>query len=274
MDSVKGATKLKRILFILILAAGILAGCSSSFIFGKDEAEPRVPIAFSEYRVPPNFVPQALIITALGDSLSQGVGDTENLGGYTGRLAEEISDWPGVRGTIVENTAKRGRRSDQLLAMFPKGVLTGPITEADYVTMTIGGNDIMKIVKRDLFSLNIEAFKDELVLYENRYRTIFKSIRAINPSVPIIAIGIYNPFSLITDEVAEFEEIITNYNEAMKEITEEDPLACFVPVEDLFVGNDNLVYHTDFFHPNSKGYELMTERIVERMGECGLSYQE
>lgn len=274
MNDFKGETNLKRILFILIFAAGISAGCSSSFIFGNDEAKPRVPIAFSEYHVPPNFVPQALIITALGDSLSQGVGDTENLGGYTGRLAMEISDWPGVRGTLVENTAKRGRRSDQLLAMFSKGELTGPIAEADYVTMTIGGNDVMRIVKRDLFSLNIEAFKDELVLYENRYQTIFQSIRSINPSVPIIAIGIYNPFSLITDEVEEFDEIIANYNEAMEDITEEDPLACFVPVSDLFIGNDNLVYHTDFFHPNSKGYELMTDRILERMGECGFSFQE
>lgn len=265
---------MKRILFIVMLTMGILAGCSSSFIFGNDEAEPRVPTAFTDYRVPPNFVPQALIITALGDSLSQGVGDAENLGGYTGRLATEITDWPGVRGTLVENTAKRGRRSDQLLAMFQNGQLTGPVSEADYVTMTIGGNDVMKIVKRDLFSLNVEAFKDELVFYENRYRNIFMSIRAINPSVPIIAIGIYNPFSLITDEVEEFDEIISNYNSAMEEVVEEDPLACFVPVNDLFIGNDNLVYHTDFFHPNSKGYELMTERILERMEECGFSYQE
>lgn len=265
---------MKRILFIVMLTAGILAGCSSSFIFGNDEAEPRVPIAFTDYRVPPNFVPQALIITALGDSLSQGVGDAENLGGYTGRLAAEITDWPGVRGAMVENTAKRGRRSDQLLAMFQNGQLTGPISEADYVTMTIGGNDVMKIVKRDLFSLNIEAFEDELIFYENRYRNIFMSIRAINPSVPIIAIGIYNPFSLITDEVEEFDEIISDYNNEMREIVEEDPLACFVPVNDLFIGNDNLVYHTDFFHPNSKGYELMTERILERMEECGFSYQE
>ncbi|ETP70043.1 GDSL-like lipase/acylhydrolase [Planococcus glaciei] len=265
---------MKRILFIVVLALFVLAGCSSTFIFGNDEAEPRIPVAFTEYRVPPNFVPQALIITALGDSLSQGVGDTENKGGYVGRLASEISDWPGVRGAIVENTAKRGRRSDQLLAMFQKGQLTGPLTEADYVVMTIGGNDIMRIVKRDLFSLNIDAFAEELEVYETRYENIYASIRSINPTVPIIAIGVYNPFSLITDEVEEFDQIISDYNESMREITEADPQACYVPVSDLFVGNDNLVYHTDFFHPNSKGYDLMTDRILERMKECGLSFQE
>lgn len=265
---------MKRILFILMLAMIFLAGCSSSFIFGKEEAEPRVPSAFSKYTVPPNFIPQALLVTALGDSLSQGVGDDLNAGGYVGRLALEMREWPGVRGTVVENTAKRGRRSDQLLALFQKGELTGPVAEADYVVMTIGGNDIMRIVKRDLFSLNVEAFEDELVLYENRFQTIFSNIRAINPNVPVVVIGVYNPFSLITRDVQEFDEIIAAYNESMEMVAEEDPQACFVPVNDLFIGNDNLVYHTDFFHPNSKGYDLMTARILERMEECGFSFQE
>ncbi|TWT25709.1 GDSL-type esterase/lipase family protein [Planomicrobium sp. CPCC 101110] len=265
---------MKRILFILIAVMVFLAGCNSPFIFGNEEAEPRIPSAFSAYTVPPNFVPQALLVTAIGDSLSQGVGDEKNIGGYVGRLTQEMREWPGVQGAVVENTAKRGRRSDQLLAMFQQGELTGPVAQADYVVMTIGGNDVMRIVKRDLFSLTVEAFKDELILYENRYRTIFSSIRSINPTVPVIVLGIYNPFSLITRDVKEFEEIIAEYNSSMQEVAETDPQACFVPVNDLFMGNDNLVYHTDFFHPNSKGYDLMAERIFERMEECGFSFQE
>ncbi|MFD1033028.1 GDSL-type esterase/lipase family protein [Metaplanococcus flavidus] len=265
---------MKRILYIVVLTTVVLAGCSSSFIFGNDEAVPRQQTAFAGYQVPPNFIPQALIITALGDSLSQGVGDEENRGGYVGRLTSEMRDWPGVRGAAIENTAKRGRRSDQLLSMFQKGELTGPVTEADYILMTIGGNDIMRIVKRDLFNLNLDAFSEELLLYENRYENIYSTIRSMNPNAPLIMVGVYNPFSLITDEIQEFDEIMAAYNGAMEETLAEDPQACFVPVMDLFEGNDNLVYHTDFFHPNGKGYELMTERILERMGECGLTFED
>jgi lysophospholipase L1-like esterase len=264
---------LKRILLMSVLAMVLVAGCNS-FSFSNEEAEPRKPSVFTDYTVPPNFVPQALLVTALGDSLSQGVGDEESRGGYVGRLALEMREWPGVRGAVVENTAKRGRRSDQLLALFQQGELTGPIAEADYVVMTIGGNDIMRIVKRDLFSLRVEAFEDELVLYENRFQNIFSSIRSINPNVPIVVMGIYNPFSLITQDIKEFDEIVAQYNASMKEIAEADPQACFVPINDLFIGNDNLVYHTDFFHPNSKGYDLMTARILKRMEECGFSFQE
>ena len=45
-------------------------------------------------------------------------------------------------------------------------------------------------------------------------------------------------------------------------------MACFVPVKDLFDSNENLVYHTDFFHPNSKGYDLMEERFVREIKGC------
>ncbi|WP_341961235.1 GDSL-type esterase/lipase family protein [Planococcus maritimus] len=265
---------MKRILYIVIVLSIVLAGCASTFNFGKEEAAPRLTVEFPPYTVPPNFIPQTVIITALGDSLSQGVGDTENRGGYAGRLALEMAEWPGVEGIALENTAKRGRRSDQLLALFQQGKLSGPLLASDYIFMTIGGNDVMRIVKRDLFSLNVDAFSEEMVFYQKRFETIYASIRSLNPSAPLIVIGLYNPFSLVTDEVKEFDEIIASYNGVMEETLEDDPHACFVPVSDLFVGNDNLVYHTDFFHPNSKGYDLMAERVSETMGDCGISFQE
>lgn len=264
---------MKHILFIALAVSLMLSGCASTFSFGKGQAEPRLPVEVNTYTIPPNFIPQTVIVTALGDSLSQGVGDTENRGGYAGRLAVSMAGWPGIEGIALENTAKRGRRSDQLLAMFQQGTLTGPLQASDYIVMTIGGNDVMRIVKRDLFSLNVDAFSEELILYQNRFETIYASIRSLNPTAPLVVVGLYNPFSLITDEVEEFDEIIASYNAVMAETVEEDPLACFVPVSDLFVGNQNLVYHTDFFHPNSKGYDLMSERVLETIEQCGISYQ-
>ena len=34
--------------------------------------------------------------------------------------------------------------------------------------------------------------------------------------------------------------------------------------------NVNMVYHTDFFHPNAKGYDRMAYRFLEKIEECGL----
>ena len=56
----------------------------------------------------------------------------------------------------------------------------------------------------------------------------------------------------------------------IEEVASKDSNACYVSVEDLFDSNEELVYHTDFFHPNAKGYEKMTERILATMEQCGM----
>ena len=89
-------------------------------------------------------------------------------------------------------------------------------------------------------------------------------------TVPIILIGFYNPFSIVTEENNEFDTIIDEWNNVMEELASEDPRACYVEVSDLFDSNDDMVYHSDFFHPNASGYEKMTERIVSTISDCGM----
>ncbi|WP_346235770.1 GDSL-type esterase/lipase family protein [Lysinibacillus telephonicus] len=207
---------------------------------------------------------------ALGDSLTRGVGDEERKSGYTKRLAEKIEQWSDFSEVVLDNRGKRGRRSDQLLALLEKGHYDNEIKNSQLITITIGGNDIMKVVKKDIFNLKKEEFDNELVEFELRIDKIIKEIRLRNPDVPIILIGLYNPFSVITDEITEFESIISEWNKSILEVSENYPNACFVDVEDLFDTNANLVYHTDFFHPNGYGYTIMTERIVSIMKNCNI----
>ncbi len=207
---------------------------------------------------------------ALGDSLTRGVGDEEQKNGYTKRLAEKIEQWSEISEVVLDNRGKRGRRSDQLLALIEKGHYDNELKNAQLITITIGGNDIMKIVKKDLFDLKKKDFDAELVDFKVRYDKIMKEIRSKNPDVPVILIGLYNPFSVVTDEITQFESIISEWNGTIEEISESNPKACFVDVEDLFDTNANLVYHTDFFHPNGYGYTIMTERIVSIMKNCNI----
>ncbi|MEK4229291.1 GDSL-type esterase/lipase family protein [Solibacillus sp. FSL H8-0538] len=205
---------------------------------------------------------------ALGDSLTRGIGDEKNKYGYTNRLVEQLEKWPNVKEINLDNRGKRGRRSDQLLALLEKGHYDEALANADLITITIGGNDVMKVVKSDLFDLKKEMFDKELISFQARYLKIFEAIRFRNPNVPIVAIGFYNPFSIIVDEVTPFKPIIHEWNMEIQKLAEADGNACFIPIEDLFDSNADMVYHTDFFHPNSNGYERMTERIVETMKTC------
>ncbi|MFF6015907.1 GDSL-type esterase/lipase family protein [Lysinibacillus fusiformis] len=207
---------------------------------------------------------------ALGDSLTDGVGDEYSQDGYVGRLADSLLTWPSISEVDVDNRGKRGRRSDQLLKLVKKGHYDEELQQAQLISLTMGGNDVMKVVKQDLFNLKRNAFDKELRTYKQRYSKIVEGIRAKNPTVPILLIGFYNPFSIVTNEANEFDTIITEWNNVIEEVASEDSNACYVSVEDLFDSNEELVYHTDFFHPNAKGYEKMTERILAAMEQCGM----
>ncbi len=207
---------------------------------------------------------------ALGDSLTRGIGDETGKYGYTKRLSKAIEEWPAVSEVELDNRGKNGRRSDQLLSLVKKGHYDEELAEADLVTVTMGGNDVMKIVKKDLFSLKKEMFDKEMLKFEKRYRKIVEEIRKRNSEVPIILIGFYNPFSIITDEYTPFETIIDEWNMTIAQIASDDQNACFVPTSDLFETNEEMVYHTDFFHPNASGYDRMTTRIIQYMKVCDI----
>lgn len=213
---------------------------------------------------------QPIQYIAFGDSLTRGIGDETKMYGYSGRLAEKLERWPAITEVELDNRGKNGRRSDQLLTLLQKGHYDEELPQADFMTMTLGGNDVMKVVKSDLFSLKKEMFDKELMHFAQRYRDIIAEIRKRNSEAPILLIGFYNPFSIITDEYTPFETIVNEWNDTIKQISTDDINACFVPISDLFVTNAGMVYHTDFFHPSASGYEQMTERIIEYMKLCDI----
>ena len=178
--------------------------------------------------------------------------------------------WPAISEVELDNRGKNGRRSTKVLALLKRGHYDAELAEADLITMTIGGNDVMKVVKSDLFSLKKEMFDAERIPFADRYAQIIQEVRLRNKDVPIILIGFYNPFSIVTDEFTPFETIIDEWNEEMRKVAASDANACYVPIEALFSSNEDLVYHTDFFHPNATGYERMTEQIIETMVQCDI----
>lgn len=209
-------------------------------------------------------------LLALGDSLTRGVGDEKQDFGYTVRLQKELEKWPAIKEVELDNRGKNGRRSDQLLALLKKGHYDEEVADADLITITLGGNDVMKVVKKNLFSLQKSMFDQKLPNFIGNYKEIIAEIRMRNPEVPLILIGFYNPFSIIVDEITPFDPIIHEWNKEIRDLAKQDQNACFVSIEDLFTSNEDMVYHVDFFHPNSAGYDRMTERMIEKMQQCNI----
>ncbi|WP_336046634.1 GDSL-type esterase/lipase family protein [Solibacillus ferritrahens] len=213
---------------------------------------------------------QPIQYLALGDSLTRGVGDETLDYGYTVRLQDELEKWPMIESVELDNRGKNGRRSNQLLDLLQRGHYDEELAEADLISISIGGNDVMKIVKNNLFTMTKSMFDKELPRFNERYEQVIAEIREINTDAPIILVGFYNPFSIVVDEITPFDPIINEWNSSIEELAVKDGKACFVSVEDLFVSNEDMVYHVDFFHPNSTGYDRMAKRIIETMQACNI----
>lgn len=213
---------------------------------------------------------RAIYYLALGDSLTRGIGDEYNHFGYTGRLVRALERWPAITEVELDNRGKNGRRSGKVLELLHRGHYDKELARADLITLTVGGNDVMQVVKQDLFALKKEMFDEARAPFAARYQEIVQEIRQRNTDAPIILIGFYNPFSIVTDEFTPFEPIIDEWNVEMQAVAQQADNACFVPIADLFTSNEDLVYHTDFFHPNARGYERMTTKIIETMKQCNI----
>ncbi|KAA0965873.1 GDSL family lipase [Sporosarcina sp. ANT_H38] len=261
---------MRRVFLIIIAFSLFLSGCQDTQLKKTNAFSDRPEIVFTEWTIPGYFIPKNIHVIGLGDSLTQGVGDELDKEGYLGRVTSRMIEWKGVKDVDVANLAKRGRRSDQLIEKLEEPEVQSSVKTADLIFLTIGGNDIMKVVKSNLFNLKIEPFYIELGKFENRLDELFSIIRDLNGDAIIVVAGLYNPLSIMTDESNEFEDIIDDWNEAIEVRTVMDGRSCFVPVTDLFDSNTNMVYHTDFFHPNAKGYDVMADRYLEKLEECGL----
>ena len=261
---------MRRVMIYVIVFSLFLTGCTSGVFKSSDSFMEREITGFDEWNIPGTFSPKQVFVVGLGDSLTEGVGDEYKRGGYFGRLTDAISNWKGVKEVHVDNLAKKGRRSDQLIKQLEDPAIQEYLKHADIILFTIGGNDLMRIFKRDLFNLKTKPFYDELEKYSTRIDEVYGMIRALNNDAIIIAGGIYNPLSNIMDETQDFELILDDWNNALEARTALDDKSCFIPVRDLFNSNINMVYHSDFFHPNAKGYEEMANRYIRSIDKCGL----
>jgi lysophospholipase L1-like esterase len=204
-------------------------------------------------------------IVAIGDSLTEGVGDETKSGGYVGILNHTFED--NNLNITVENYGKKGNRTDQLLKRLEKEDVASAIKQADIVLITIGANDIMNVLKSNFMNVTMEPFQEERVKYIERLKAIFNKINDLNPDTQIYLIGFYNPFERHFGEIKELGMIIDNWNDAGKIIAEEYNNVRYIPTKDLFINTNMDLLAEDEFHPNTSGYKQMAQRVLEYLKE-------
>jgi lysophospholipase L1-like esterase len=216
--------------------------------------------------VPASFFPEPVRIVSLGDSLTQGVGDSTNEGGYLPYLRNRLEKEPEITAANFINHGKRGIRTDQLLKRLDDFGIRHDIAAADSVIITIGGNDIMKVVRENFSNLTMMQFEQAKIGYEKRLTQIISKVRSNNSHAQIYLVGLYNPFSQWLTTFKELDDIMADWNGSGRDIVAKYDNAYFIAIEDIFKkSKEDLLYTEDHFHPNDRGYELIAARIYKDM---------
>ncbi|TSB47713.1 GDSL-type esterase/lipase family protein [Alkalicoccobacillus porphyridii] len=205
-------------------------------------------------------------ITAIGDSLTQGIGATNEEGGYVGILERSINQSEQL--VTVNNFGVRGNRSTQMLERLSLPEVEESVQESDIILITIGANDIMRVLRENITDLDLDPFYTERDLYEERLDEITETIFELNPNADIYLLGIYNPYLHYFGDVEELGVILEDWNDTIEEASDENEQIFYVPTEDLFSeNNDGSLLADDQFHPNDTGYKLMAQRVLDYLSE-------
>lgn len=255
---------------IAILSCVLLVtGCSSFQEASINEMSKRQFSDPVKGEIPAYFFPKELKAVAIGDSLTEGVGDITKKGGYVPFLKKSMESDKAIKRVEMANLGIKGQRSGQLLKRLQtEELVTEKIKQADQVFITIGGNDIMKIVRENLFNLTMDVFDKGQKGYGERLDSIIGGIREINPEAQITLIGLYNPFMNMFNNMEELDEIVEAWNEESKQILNRYENTSFVEIADLFEESEGLLYK-DEFHPNEKGYKLIADRVYKTIAKGG-----
>ncbi len=96
---------------------------------------------------------------ALGDSLTEGVGDETQQGGFVPIVAADLQDRYHLANVVTTNYGIAGERSDQILKRVNKDKeLRSDLKKADLITLTVGGNDVLKVIQTNFFWFECRFF--------------------------------------------------------------------------------------------------------------------
>ncbi|WP_404428482.1 GDSL-type esterase/lipase family protein [Sutcliffiella horikoshii] len=202
----------------------------------------------------PDHSPKTMV--TLGDSLTYGVGDKSGEG-YVENLEKLIQEEKDAN-VKVNNYGIPGQESDGVVKQVKLTNIQKDIRSADYIILFIGTNDLIQSNGGDLKGINEQKIKEGAVEYEKNIQEILKTIRQENKDVPILFLGLYNSYP----DSTEHEDIIVEWNENSQKMVDDFERIKFISTNDLFKEKSK-EYFSDSLHPNEKGYDLITKKIID-----------
>lgn len=158
-------------------------------------------------------------LVALGDSLTHGQGDEKKQGGYVGIIKDKIERHYHHTTVTTVNYGVSGDRSDQILARLnSQKAIRHDLRSADVITMTVGGNDLMQTLEKNVLSSSQSQVQKQVnaaqKVYQKKLTKLFNAVRKENPHAQIFVMSIYNPVYTYFPDVSAINNSISQWNKA------------------------------------------------------------
>lgn len=175
---------------------------------------------------------KSINFVAVGDSLTQGVGDTTSQQGYTKRTAQTLTDKYNVS-VKTANYGKAGDRSDQILKRIkanPRAIKQ--LKNADVITLTVGGNDLQQTLFKAIFSKSRQEVtryvSQAMPDYTENLTSLVQFIKKQNKDAPIYLFGNYNPLYVYLANRDDLNADVKIYNDINANLASADKQVRYV----------------------------------------------
>lgn len=245
-------------------------------------------------------------IVALGDSITAGyepgMTETSVPYGYVDRLKEqalfhgraEVTNY-GILGLTTSGllnyvtAIKEGKAvtpdqiqeglGDPRLAGFASGTAAAKssLEQADVITITIGGNDVSKLITEAKGSASADDLKSKaselLTAYRTNMQQVLTLLTEINPNAQIVLADQYQPVpklagAALYDELTKVSASFTaGVDELAGQFAAEGKKIKVAHVAEAFVGQELSLTHifNEDVHPNQAGYEAIAKIMAENI---------
>jgi lysophospholipase L1-like esterase len=204
--------------------------------------------------------PNSIKMLIIGDSIAFGTGD-EKSKGLSGYLVDYLKPQT-TKKLSADNIGINGLRSNEFLEQLQSDNVKTKIATSDVLVISIGGNDLREMRSERNNTVNQNDFKSIEDNYLKNMQDSLTAIRKINSNAYVVFLGLYNPYEISTSS-AEDLKYMNTWNSDTQKIFEGDDRIIIIPTYDIFKYNLNRFLAPDGLHPNSLGYQMISNRIAK-----------
>lgn len=198
--------------------------------------------------------------TAIGDSLTTGFGALPGNGFVP--VYQRIAQSRLQSSVVSTNLGVNGMTSAELKQRLQGNPMTRQaIKSSDIITISIGGNDLIRAAKAGIRQPNRLSLDLRRSLQECKQNfgaimgTLIQLKAGMRKPYIIRMVGLYNPYPQVaeaTDWVRQFNYYASQYS---------NQICGFASIYSEFSGNERRLLSFDHVHPNGRGYHVIAERL-------------